>query len=62
MCKYFSCVITKDLKVHWSKKTVNHEELLTEIKIEDVKLNERDFVRIEITPKDQDQITRNPDD
>ncbi|MCJ7459227.1 MAG: hypothetical protein MUP17_09570, partial [candidate division Zixibacteria bacterium] len=46
----------------WSKKTVNHEELLTEIKIEDVKLNERDFVRIEITPKDQDQITRNPDD
>lgn len=23
MCEYFSCIITKDLKVHWSKKTTS---------------------------------------
>lgn len=62
MCEYFSCVITKDLKVHWSKKTIAHEDIITELKLEDKKLENREFVRIEIAPKDRTKMTRNPKD
>ena len=48
--------------MHWSKKTMSHDELIAELKLEDKTLEERDFVRIEITPKTKDIITRNPDD
>jgi hypothetical protein len=62
MCQYFSCIITKDLKVHWTKKTTAHEEIIAEAKLEDKKLENRDFVRIEISLKDTTKVTRNPDD
>jgi hypothetical protein len=59
VCRYFSCIITRDLKVHWSKRTANHEELISELQLADTKLTDRDFVRIEITPQDEDKVTRN---
>jgi len=58
MCEYFSCIITKDFKAHWLKSTVSHDDTITSLKLEDKKLEERDFVRIEITPKDKTKITR----
>ena len=61
-CQYFSCIITKDFKVHWSKRTMAHEDLLAELKLEDKKLEERDFVKIEIAPKDVKKVSRNRDD
>jgi hypothetical protein len=48
--------------VHWSKKTTAHEEIIAETKLEDKKLENRDFVRIEISLKDKTKVTRNPDD
>jgi hypothetical protein len=62
MCQYFSCIITKDLKVHWSKKTSAHEDLITELKLEDKKLENRGFIRIEIAPKNENKMTRDPKD
>ena len=62
MCRYFSCVVTRDLKVHWSKQSMSHEDLLAALTLEDKKLHERDFVRIEIVPKDEHEMTRNADD
>jgi len=61
-CQYFSCIITKDFKVHWSKRTMAHEDLLAELKLEDKKLEERDFVKIEIAPKDVKKVSRSRDD
>jgi len=62
LCQFFSCIITKDLKVHWSKRTMAHEDLLAELKLEDKKLEERDFVKIEIAPKDVKKVSRSRDD
>jgi len=62
MCQFFSCIITRDLKVHWSKRTMAHEDLLAELKLEDKKLEERDFVKIEIAPKNVKKVSRNRDD
>ena len=62
MCQYFSCIITRDFKVHYSKKTCSHEDLIAEFKLEDTKLEDRDFVRIEISPKNMENLTRNPQD
>jgi hypothetical protein len=50
------------LKVHWSKKTTTHEDIIAEAKLEDKKLENRDFVRIEISPKDRTKMTRDPKD
>jgi hypothetical protein len=62
MCQYFSCIVTRDFKVHWSKKSCSHEDLIAELKLADTKLVDRDFVRIEITPKSMENLTRNPSD
>ena len=62
MCNYFSCIVTENLKVHWLKNTMGHEDILAAAKLEDKKLTDRDFVRIEIVPKDQTRPTRNKDD
>jgi len=62
MCNYFSCIITEDLKVHWLKNTAGHEDILVAAKLEDKKLTDRDFVRIEIVPKNDKRPTRNKDD
>jgi hypothetical protein len=39
-----------------------HEDLLAELKLEDKKLEERDFVKIEIAPKDVKKVSRSRDD
>ena len=62
MCQYFSCIVTKDLKAHWNKKTMNHDELRTEVGLEDKTVVEREYVKIEISPKDPEKVTRNRDD
>jgi len=51
MCKYFSCIVTRELKVVWSKKTCAHKELIAEAKLSDTKLENRDFVRVELPQK-----------
>jgi hypothetical protein len=58
MCNYFSCIVTRDLKVHWSKRTCSHEDIVAELKLTDVKLVDRDFVRIEVTPNNKEKLTR----
>jgi len=62
MCRYFSCIVTHDLKVHWSKSGPNHEAIIAEAKLDDSKLENREFVRIEITPKNVEAITRDAKD
>ena len=62
MCDYFGCIITKDLKVHWSKRTFAHEDLLSELKLEDKNLEAREFIRVEILPNDKACMTRNRED
>jgi len=62
MCRYFSCIVTRDLKVHWSKSGPNHEAIIAEAKLDDSKLENRDFVRIEITPRNVGAITRDAKD
>ena len=63
MCDYFSCIITRDLNVHWLKQNPqDHQAIVDSTKLDEKKLENRDFVRIEITPKDPAHITRNQDD
>jgi hypothetical protein len=59
MCQYFSCIVTKDLKVHWlPSNPCDHEAVINKLRLEDTKLQFRDFVRIEISPKDTSKVTR----
>lgn len=62
MCQYFSCVIDRNFKVHWSPRTISHEDVISEDKLSDAKLEDRDIVRIEITPKSYGNITREKKD
>jgi hypothetical protein len=52
MCKYFSCIIDRKGKVWWDAKENSHEFLVKKAGLKDTKLEDRDFVRIEISPKD----------
>lgn len=51
MCNFFSAIVTKNLKVLWEKGVTSHEELVKKHKLKDDKLENRDFVRIELTPE-----------
>jgi len=51
MCNFWSALIDRNGKVHWSEKNSSHEELVKQSGFKDDKLEDRDFVRIEITPK-----------
>ena len=53
MCNYFSCLVTRDKKVLWSEKTNSHEDLIEKFGLKDNKLEDRDFVRVEVTPQDK---------
>ena len=59
MCKAFSCIISKDKKVTWKLGIDNHHELIDMAGYKD---NDdcKKFVRVEITPKNNDYI--NPDE
>jgi hypothetical protein len=62
MCNYFSCIIDRKLNVHWLLNSNAHEEIIRHAGFKDERLEDRDFVRIEITPKNTEKITRNKKD
>jgi hypothetical protein len=51
MCNYWSCILTRDGRVLWSPETSSHEDIIRTNNLEDNKLKDRDFVRLEIAPK-----------
>jgi hypothetical protein len=63
MCKFKSYIVTKDLKIHGSRKTSSHETIMAELEIKDVedqdKILLREHVKIEVAPKDERKMTRN---
>jgi len=54
MCKYFTCVATKDGKVLWTERD-EHEEIIKRAKLKDDYLENRSFVRIEVPEGDMEQ-------
>jgi len=63
MCKFWSALIDRKEKVWWSKDSSSHEELVTESGWKDDKLEDRGFVRIEISPKNHMAIfSKTPSD
>ena len=52
MCKFWSAILTREGKVLWDRNMSSHEELIRKNNLNDGELKNRDFVRIEITPKD----------
>ena len=51
MCNFWSCILTREGKVVWDKDATSHEDLIKRAGLVDGKLEDRDFVRLEITPK-----------
>jgi len=51
MCEFWSAIITKKGKVYWNKNNSSHENLIKNAGLKDNNLEDRSFVRIEITPK-----------
>jgi len=51
MCEFWSAIITKKGKVYWNKTNSSHENLIKNAGLKDNNLEDRSFVRIEITPK-----------
>ena len=51
MCNFWSAILTRDSRVLWDKNITSHEELISKFNLNDSKLDDRDFVRIEITPQ-----------
>ena len=62
MCNYFSCIIDRKGQVYWLKKSNSHEDIIHINKLKDNKIEDRNFVRIEIVPKDEKEVTRNKKD
>ncbi len=62
MCNYFSLIIDRRFKAWWLETTVSHEKIIEKSGWKDDKLKNRDFVRIEIVPKDFNKVTRNKED
>ena len=62
MCEYFSCIITRKQKVLWDINHVSHEDMINKHNLKDDKLENRNFVKIEITPKTIKQVTRKKSD
>jgi hypothetical protein len=56
MCNFWSCIITRDRRVIWNKDSNSHEEQIKKAGLKDDKLEDRDFVRIEISPKTREAI------
>ena len=50
MCNYYSCILTRDGTVHDSSDSSSHDDIITANNLDDSKLKDRDFIRIEITP------------
>lgn len=52
MCNFWSAILTRDGVVLWDRDITSHEEIIQKHGLNDKKLADRDFVRIEITPND----------
>ena len=52
MCNFWSCVLTREGKVLWDKDKTSHEDIIKKHRLKDDRLEDRDFVRLEISPKD----------
>ena len=50
MCNFFSCIVDRNLKVHYNVNESSHEKIIEESGLKDDKLEDRDFVRLEIIP------------
>ena len=50
MCNFWTCIIDRNLKVHYDGNSSSHETIVENAGLEDDKLDDRDFVRVEITP------------
>jgi hypothetical protein len=62
MCNFWSCVLTREGEVFWSKVTSSHEIIIQENNLKDNKLEDRDFVRLEVHPKTRlDLFSKNPE-
>ena len=54
MCEFFSPIVTRDLKIiHCADIEDSHERVIEKYKLKDDKLENRDFVRLELTSKDE---------
>ncbi|MFA5313167.1 MAG: hypothetical protein WC375_07635, partial [Methanomassiliicoccales archaeon] len=62
MCNFWSCILTRDGKVLWDPAITSHEGLVEKFHLKDAKLADRDFVRIEITPPDNNVLNRKQGD
>ena len=58
MCNFWSCILTRDGKVLWTKDSSSHDALIKQNKLNDSKLEDRDFVRLEITPPNNDVMNK----
>jgi hypothetical protein len=58
MCNFWSCLLTRDGKVLWDPAIKSHEELVEKYGLKDAKLQDRDFVRLEITPPNNDVMNK----
>jgi hypothetical protein len=56
MCNFFSCILTRTGQVFWDPDITSHEELVNKNKLNDSKLKDRDFVRVEVTPNHRDSF------
>ena len=62
MCNYFSCIATRKGKIIWDKNKTAHEELIKKAGLKDDKLEDRDFVRLEMTPNKRGLFTQKKSD
>jgi hypothetical protein len=65
MCKFFSCIIKREnLEIVWDKDTSSHEDLIKKFNLKDdnVELNKRDFVRLEMTMNENTFFSSNIND
>jgi len=60
MCKFWSCVIDRRLKVWSDGNSSSHEVIIEKAGLNDNKLEDRDFVRLEILEDRGYQITKRP--
>jgi len=60
MCNFWTCILTRDLRVLWDRDIKGHEELIAKFKLKDTTLEDCDFVRLEIVP--DKLISKKPSD
>jgi hypothetical protein len=59
MCQYFSGILTKDGEVYWLKENpCDHEAIIQKHQLKDTKLQSRDWIRFEITPKNYEKLLK----